>query len=186
MAPVTVLYRQELPRRAQTLVLQSHHGPGLPLGHAGISVTLALPHAGQRLCPDRKHTPGVTTGGVPLGLEQRQHRAEAGAGGVGQQFCFFLPSQLFLVHGFSSSPLPVNPPLVLSCFLFLFLQQGRWWRAHPQASLARGDVRGKGKNWFDHGCYHIMTLLYKPALSSAFSSPFSWGVRADTYFQLKM
>lgn len=95
MAPVTVLYRQELPRRAQTLVLQSHHGPGLPLGHTGTSVTLALPHAGQRLCPDRKHTPGVTTGGVPLGLEQRQHRAEAGAGGGWSAILFFLTLSAF-------------------------------------------------------------------------------------------
>lgn len=107
MAPVTVLYRQELPRRAQTLVLQSHHGPGLPLGHAGISVTLALPHAGQRLCPDRKHTPGVTTGGVPLGLEQRQHRAEAGAGGgLVSNFVFSYPLSFFL---YMASPLLLCP-----------------------------------------------------------------------------
>lgn len=81
-------------------------------------------------------------------------------------------------------------PLVLSSSLFLFLQTGAPPAAdegaHSQAPLAPDDVRGKGKKWFDSGCYHVITCLYKPALSSALSSPLSWGARADACFRLKM
>ena len=54
--------------KSRDRLLQLHRGPGLPLGmYAGTSITLALPQARQRLCTDRKHTPGATKRGVPLG-----------------------------------------------------------------------------------------------------------------------
>lgn len=119
--------------------LQRRWEAGLPLRYAGTA------KGGRDFAQPENTAPGRQSDGSPPGSEQRQHRAEAGVGG------FLLPSQLLLVHGFSSHRGPCFGAVRLSVSVSIpavRAQQSDNGRAHPQAPLEQGDVRGNGKKMF--------------------------------------
>lgn len=142
-APVTVLCQQELPQQAQTSVW--------PLAHCGWPET----RAPSRVCwpqyrprpspsttealPRQKAHPRVTKRGVPWGWSSDNTELKLGCFSFGQRFnyfIFFLPSQLFLVHGFSSPCEPAGAALFLWCcppFRFCSCRRGLRLRGRPMA-----------------------------------------------------
>lgn len=142
---------QELPWQAQTLLW--------PLAHCSYTwaptrvhwhqyCPLPSPRKAETLHREKAHPWGDKARG-PLGSEQQQHRAAAGVG-------FSVSYLVLTLSAFSCTWLFLSQWAPFGAVLSVPADGARRRaddRAHLQALLASGGVRGKGKKRFGCGCY---------------------------------